>query len=353
MIKNKKGISVMSLVAAVAIIMILLTTVTVSGINTAHNAKKIAFGAEIKMIQGAVDAYYKENNAIYPIKNDAYTITIGDNVSSKNKVIFENNEGNGIASFTVYAIDYDLIGVDSLIYGKDSENYDIYVVSRKSGKVYYLKGLKIGSEIYYTVTDDIDNLLSYNSEKNTVNSPVIKFEPSTTEWTSDDVTIKVTIPNGYSVSSVKYNDGSTEFNNNEVKVERNGTLVITYTDEKGESKNVKYIVSNIDKDVPNVPNDKLVFKNVETSDSIGYIEMSKSDELSGIKNVKYDYGDYSTLGGKYFKSAGIYAKEDLIFVKNYNEPITLYVEDAAGNFILKVVDVKSDTNEVEVITEKK
>ena len=37
-------------------------------------------------------------------------------------MIFNSNEGEGISSFTVYAIDYDLIGVKNLIYGKPKDN---------------------------------------------------------------------------------------------------------------------------------------------------------------------------------------------------------------------------------------
>ena len=62
---RKKGISVVALVASVAIIVALLTTVTISGVNTAHNAKKIAFGTEINMMQTALDAYYTKNNATF------------------------------------------------------------------------------------------------------------------------------------------------------------------------------------------------------------------------------------------------------------------------------------------------
>ena len=348
----KKGISVMSLIAAVTIIMILLTTVTVSGINTAHNAKKIAFGAEIKMIQGAVDAYYTENNATYPIKDKAYSIEINDDVSKKNRMIFNSNEGEGISSFTVYAIDYDLIGVKNLIYGKpkDKDENDIYVVSRKSGKVYYLKGLKIGSETYYTVTDDIENLLSYNSEKNTVNSPIIKFEPSTTEWTSDNIEIGVNLPSDCKVISSMYNDKSVSLDN--LKVEENGTLIIKYYEEKEQSKikEAKYIVSNIDKEGPEVTIDEDKLVELKSGNDIGYIYIkSKSDDLSGIKYFKYDYGDFTDFDNakKHFHASGIDVKEDIIFFRSFTEDITIYAEDNAGNVNIQKITPYGDIIKIE------
>ncbi len=353
----KKGISVMSLIAAVTIIMILLTTVTVSGINTAHNAKKIAFGAEIKMIQGAVDAYYTENNATYPIKDKAYSIKINeddvsnDDVSKKNKMIFNSNEGEGISSFTVYAIDYDLIGVKNLIYGKPKDNdndNDIYVVSRKSGKVYYLKGLKIGSETYYTVTDDIENLLSYNSEKNTVNSPIIKFEPSTTEWTNDNIEIGVNLPSDCQVISSMYNDENVSLDN--LKVKENGTLIIKYSEEKEKIKEAKYIVSNIDKEGPEVTIDEDKLVELKSGNDIGYIYIkSKSDDLSGIKYFKYDYGNFNDVDSakKHFHASGIDVKEDIIFFRSFTEDITIYAEDNAGNVNIQKITPYGDIIKIE------
>ena len=355
----KKGISVMSLIAAVTIIMILLTTVTVSGINTAHNAKKIAFGAEIKMIQGAVDAYYTENNATYPIKDKAYSIKINDDdddddVSKKNKMIFNSNEGEGISSFTVYAIDYDLIGVKNLIYGKqkDKDENDIYVVSRKSGKVYYLKGLKIGSETYYTVTDDIENLLSYNSEKNTVNSPIIKFEPSTTEWTNESIEIKITVPTTLTLDSIKYDGASiSSFTDSKLTVDKNGTLTVKYT-ENSSSKEMeaKYIVSNIDKEKPEVIIDEDKLVELKSGNDIGYIYIkSKSDDLSGIKYFKYDYGDFNDFDNakKHFHASGIDVKEDIIFFRSFTEDITIYAEDNAGNVDIKKITPYGDIIKIE------
>ena len=340
--RAKKGMSVIALVGAVAIILILLTTVTTSGINTAHNAKKIAFGSEIKMIQNSVDTYYSSNNARYPVTENAYELNFS-NASSKNKKIFQDNEGSDKTSFTVYEIDYDAIDVSDLTYGKKNTEDDIYVISRMSGKVYYLKGLKIGNEIYYTVTDDINNLLSYNSEKNTVNSPIIKFEPSTTEWVNNDIEIKVTIPETCTLKSAKYDDNLVTLTDSKLTVSKNGTLTVTYTENLSptEEKQAKYIVSNIDKEAPNVEVDANIV-NISTKDSIGYIKITKKeDNLSGIKSIKFDYGDLTEVPD-YFKTSGTVVKDDLIFVKSYNEKITLYIEDNAGNTVKEVVQTSSE-----------
>lgn len=343
--KAKNGMTIISLMSAVTIILILLATVTVSGIDTAHNAKKIAFGSEIKMIQGAVDSYYTKNNAIFPVKDNAYNLDISS-ASSKNIKIFQDNEGEGKTSFIVYEIDCNLININNLIYGNKKEENDMYVLSRNSGKVYYLKGIKIGNETYYTVTDDIENLLSYNNEKNTVNSPVIKFEPSTTDWTNDDITLKITIPSTCTLNSVKFEGEEKTLTNSEIEIEKNGTLIVKYTESinQTEIKEAKYIVSNIDKVAPKLDIDTDELVEISSEQDLGYIKIKeKSDELSGIKNLKYEYGDVTDIATTYFKTSGKDIKEDIIFFRELTEPITIYVEDNAGNVLVKKITPQGDS----------
>lgn len=353
--KNKRGISVMALVTSVTIIMILLTTATISGINTANNAKKIAFGAEIKIVQGAVDSYYTKNNATYPVKENAYTIDFSsEDISAKNNKIFKDNEGQDKTSFTVYELDYEKIDTSNLTYGNKSQGNndgekkkDIYVVSRTSGKVYYLKGLEIGGQKYYTVTDDIENLLSYNSEKNTVNSPVIKFEPSTTDWTNKDLEVKVVVPSTCTSDSIKFNDTVVTLSEGKLTISENGNLTVSYVEKsKAETeKKAKYIIANIDKEIP-----ELVFNEdfveLEANGNIGYIKLLEvKDKISGVKNVKYEYGDF-TDNKDYFKASGKRVEENLIWVKEYVENITVFVEDNAGNIKTNLIHVDNETKKI-------
>lgn len=93
---------------------------------------------------------------------------------------------------TLYEINNDLIGINNLKYGDlTSGANDLYVVSKESGKVYYAKGLKIGSKVYFSLTTDIANILKYNIENNkNVSNKVVIFEPSEIEYTRNDVIIK-------------------------------------------------------------------------------------------------------------------------------------------------------------------
>lgn len=312
------------------------------------------------MIQTAVDAYYTKNNATFPV-NETVKLTVTDPTAFTQSQFTSNGDDISSNTIVMHEIDYKLIGIDSLKYGRKQEGTnDVYVLSKNSGKVYYAKGLKIGSNVYYTLTDDISNLLSYNSDKNTVNSPIVLFEPSETEWTFNDVTIKIKIPTTCeTINSVKViNDdktetiltSSTEENGYYIyqatpignySVEVNYKLKASDTDYKI----AKYSVTNVDKVSPNIVVDTSNKFTIKTDDIIGYMKVnSKSDNLSGIKTVKYDYGDFVTsYNNEYIKThfevSGVELKDDIIFVKSGYDKITVYIEDNAGNFYAEVIDL--------------
>ena len=310
------------------------------------------------MLQTAVDAYYTKNNATFPASN-AIVLNLS-NATSKVKGQFTTNDSITNDAITLYEIDYALIGVDSLKYGRKQDGTnDVYAISRNSGKVYYAKGLKIGNDIYYTLTDDISNLLSYNSEKNTVNSPIVLFEPSQTDWTSNDVTIRIKIPTICEVvSSIKIiNEDKTETTLNNY-TEENGyrvyqaTPVGNYSVEVSykpkvtdtELKVAKYNVTNVDKVSPTIQIDKTNKVSMQVQDYLGYMKVtSTSDNLSGIKNIKYDYGDFVTSLNKeqiktHFETTGENLEDNTIFIKQGYDKITIYIEDNAGNFYAEVLD---------------
>lgn len=346
---NKKGISIIALIASITVILILLTTVVISGFTTVNNSKKISFGTEVYMIQTAVDAYYTKNGNMYPTK-DAITVTFS---GMTNQVLrqFANNSDEIVDNkITLYTIDYDKIDIKDLKYGtgKDGAN-DVYVLSQKSGKVYYAKGVKIGNEMYYTLTDDIEFLLNYNNDKNESSTPIVTFESSSTAKWAQSVSVKVKVPSTFEGVSVSAgNDvitsSQTDSNGNdiyEVSKPGNYTITVNYT-ESGNNKVSKYEVDNVDNTAPiiTVSKEKV---NMQTGDSIGYMEIeSRSDDLSGVKTVKYDYGDFSdkSTAKAHFEIHGVQANNDMILIKEGYNNITVYIEDNAGNFDVLLLDCK-------------
>lgn len=144
MVKNKKnGINLMALICIVFVLLILAGTLVVSFNNVFISTKEKEFANEIYSIQKLVDQYYFKN-AEYPVK--------GEDISFVEQ--FTNTPVTG-KELDLYEAD-----VNEAKRGKrsNSDEEDIYIVS-ETGVVYYMKGEKIGKNVYYTLTDDLKKQL--------------------------------------------------------------------------------------------------------------------------------------------------------------------------------------------------
>ena len=136
---NKKGVSLVALVATIFIMLIIAGTVTVSFSNIYNSTRKKEFANEIYSIQKLVDQYYFRNNE-YPVK-EGTTTTVSING----------------ANLSLSEIDLYELGANETNRGqrKEGNNDDVYLVSEETGKVYYKKGWKIGDNTYYNLTDEL------------------------------------------------------------------------------------------------------------------------------------------------------------------------------------------------------
>lgn len=158
----KKGITLISVMSTVAIMFILISTVTISAFNITNNTQKTKFATEIAYIKEAVDNYYTLNNS-YPIGESV-------NVVPESNDQFDGETQNN-DKVTLYIIDKTKIGITETVYGNknqgnndDEKATDIYVFSKDTKRVYYLKGLDVGGQVYYTLTDDLKKLINYNEK---------------------------------------------------------------------------------------------------------------------------------------------------------------------------------------------
>ena len=334
----KNGIAMVTLVVTIAVMLTLVSVITYTGINTANTSKKMAFASEIKMVQECIDSYRTNNEGNFPT-SDFVTIDLS-NASIDVKKQFTDN-GEEIIENKVYLskIDYTKLELNSLNRGLGQTSDDIYVLSTKSGIVYYAKGLKIGNITYYTLTDELKNLLSYNQKSNEVStSNAIVFKVSTTDWiNSGKVECSVKVPNNYSSKEPTFNgniildvqtSSEGEYITHKFNIDNNGIIEIKYNDGK-EDKTASYTINNFDKDMPTVSISKISNSN---PDKKSY-KIEANDKTSGIKIIKYDIGNI--IGGNisdvYFNSNGIQLKDNVIQLDNDVSYITVYVEDNAGN----------------------
>ena len=163
----KKGIAMVTLVVTIGVMLTLVSVITYTGISTANTSKKMSFASEINMVQESVNGYRTNNEGEFPISD--FVIIDLINASDDVKKQFTDN-GEDIIDNKVYLskIDYTKLDLNSLNRGVSKTADDIYTISTKSGIVYYAKGLKIGNITYYTLTDELKNLLNYNQKSNSV-----------------------------------------------------------------------------------------------------------------------------------------------------------------------------------------
>jgi len=350
----KKGITLLALVATIVIISILLTTVTVSGIATVNNAKKMTFAAEVSLLQESVDAYSAKNNGEFPIGDSIQLDLTGVTPNSITQFSGEVIAGNKVI---VYAIDYKALGLTSLKYGLSADGpEDIYVVSKDTKRVYYAKGIPVGSKTYYTLTDDLKSLINYKTPgSNPITKNGIVFIPSNINWTKTIVAVQVKIPTVYLSKTVTVNGtpavltttDSTYDIYNVIGTLSNYVVVANYAvDAASAVTSSKYEVTNFDNVSPTITLDKAnqqLLKSDISEENYAYFKiLTKADNLSGIKSIKYENERINdTELESYFKSNGKTVYKDIITIDKNVKDITVYIEDNAGNWTADFVIVSN------------
>lgn len=360
----KKGFSFIVLVATVAVMLILVSTVVITGSNTANNSKKLSFATEINTLQSAVDAYASSNNGSLPT-GDSIIVNVSNLSNEFKNQFLENNETISGNNIVLAEIDYSKIGYNSLKYGngKDGQN-DIYAVSPTTGKVYYAKGFSVGSSLYFTLTDDLKKRISYDTGSvNMQSSPYVIFTTSDSNWTNKSVEISAKLPEGYDLDSITINATNyTSYKSNNagenkiytITCDKNCDIVVKCHSTKVSSKVVeaKFSVKNIDKIAPkfeiSVTQNRL--DSVDDQEIYGYLTLNNvSDDSSGIKYIKYENNsayDSRTLIDEqkytingHFETSGNVAHSNIIPIKKSVRQITVYIEDNAKNWTVQTVNV--------------
>jgi len=154
-LKNSNGISVLSLAIFIVVLVIITNIIiySVSGNLKVANLKNMQ--NDIENLSGKIINYYSEYGAI-PISK-MYT-----NVEHLKSL--ENPNGEDIQG-NFYVIDLELLDNLTLNYGKDYESIrgnssltqeeinrlkDIYIINEISYNIFYVDGIEIDNEVYYT-----------------------------------------------------------------------------------------------------------------------------------------------------------------------------------------------------------
>lgn len=152
-LNRKNGISFIVLAITIVVMIILASTIIVSYSGILEDTLKKDFANEIYSIQKLVEQYKFLNNE-YPILEE-YILDINQ-IEEKYRFEFEKEILND-GKINLYVIDLGKCDVQNVKRGNTKIKDDIYVVSKETGQVYYMAGVKIGNMKYYTLIDDLKN----------------------------------------------------------------------------------------------------------------------------------------------------------------------------------------------------
>ena len=164
LIKRSKGVSLISLVITVAVILILTNVVIYNAADSLKTTKLSNMQADIENLRDRVSTYYAQYGIIPADMSIVYT-----NTSHINSI----SEATDIGPF--YVIDLAAMENITLYYGKDYERIqkgeattqeqinqltDLYIINGTSHNVFYVAGINSGDETFYTdySADDADKV---------------------------------------------------------------------------------------------------------------------------------------------------------------------------------------------------
>lgn len=158
-IESKKGITFLILVFTIAIALIIVSSITITFVNVLDSTNKKEYASEINAVQKAIDQYKFLNNK-YPVYAADLQYSLY-NFPMYEKNQFLDEEGFDDGEVTLKEINLFEAGIDNITRGvrRNSDKLDIYAVSEKTGRVYYLKGEKHDNVKYYTLTPELKQSL--------------------------------------------------------------------------------------------------------------------------------------------------------------------------------------------------
>ena len=131
--KKEIGITLVSLVITIVILLILSTTMIIS-VNTGQEYKEYKkMCADIEILRDRIAIYYNKYVDIP---------TVGDSIAP-------SNFPETIETGNFYEIDLSKLPSLTLNFGTKEDSNDMYIINMNSFNVYYLKGLEYNGNICY------------------------------------------------------------------------------------------------------------------------------------------------------------------------------------------------------------
>ena len=178
--KDNKGVTLVSLVVTIAVLIILASIATYSGVNVIKQSKLNKFTTEMKIMQTEVNSLYDRYSS-----GEVSVLEIGIELDSEANNVFTES-GSGITDSSGYRY-YDIETIESL--GIEGVEEEFYVNVEKRSVISRL-GFEYEGEKYYTL-EQLPNGL-YNVEYENKNTGKPTFKLSCDNWTNGRSNIKIT-----------------------------------------------------------------------------------------------------------------------------------------------------------------
>ena len=364
---RKKGVSLIVLVVTIIVLAILVTVSITVGLKNMNKGRKNAFENELQQLEelciaadelNKLDEYVsKEFLTLSEFKSKAPSLTEMNNETSKNR---ENSQ----SKFS--KINIDKIGANEISRGKGQKgDKDYFYISRKTGRVYYLNGVKDKKVTYYSLAgvsniqkDPIDLDATGPVSPGSINE--LQGNLFVEEYKDNKIYIKFVkdFNKNYSAERI------TTDTNGKRKVLEIGSNIINneYVIDASMAKNItkmeiKIYVSSfssvvqpvtllekLDTEPPTISNINIEKKttlnilNVTAQDNKNQIEgyyilpTDKKDEYGNSKKVFYTNIQDSKLLANEIKLKGKFSKENIIKVDKDITKLYLIAIDKNGNF---------------------
>ena len=336
--EDKKGITLVSLVVTITVLIILASIATYNGANVIKQSKLNKFTTEMKIMQTEVNNLYDRYS-----NGEIDVLNIGKELDSEANNVFTGG-ASGITDSSGYRY-YDRETIKGL--GIENVEEEFYVnVSKRS--VISRLGIEYEGKKYYTLAQLPNGL--YNVEYENKNTGKPTFKLSCDNWTDGRSNIKIIdieYSEGYIEKwEVKYKlEGQENWNTSEdfsffVDTPGMYTVKIVNRDVESEEKQVEVVVAN----APKLAKGMIPVK--YNTSSRNWVICSKNDpEWYSYTKEDKKWANIMLCDGKYDESTAIgteVAEEDLgsmfVWVPRYAYKITEGYHSSAGSLDVKFID---------------
>ena len=139
----KKGLSLSTVVIAISIMLILVSSVSVIGSSAITSANFEEYKSNNDRVSDEVNIYVTDNGTL-PVTNEVIAI------NSLGQDFLNQVKENGDLANKFYLVDISKLNDYNIKKGRGNvENKDVFLVTENTNNVYYLKGFKYRGKVYF------------------------------------------------------------------------------------------------------------------------------------------------------------------------------------------------------------